>query len=141
LASSSLDSTVHIWDIDNANKIRSIESGPLDAWTVAFSPDSESLITGANAGKVNIFSVETGQSKQQLLDTRGKFILSIAYSPDGKYIASGATDGIINIFSMPTGKQIHALEGHALPIRTLAFSKDSKRLLTGSDDGHMKLYE
>ncbi|CAB4056572.1 WDR61 [Lepeophtheirus salmonis] len=102
---------------------------------------SETLISGANAGKVNIYCVETGQNKQQLLDTRGKFILSIAYSPDGKYIASGATDGIINIFSMPTGKQIHALEGHALPIRSLAFSKDSKRLLTGSDDGHMKLYE
>ena len=39
-----------------------------------------------------------------MLDTRGKFTLSIAYSPDGKYIASGAIDGIINIFEMPSGK-------------------------------------
>ena len=41
-----------------------------------------------------------------MLDTRGKFTLSIAYSPDGKYIASGAIDGIINIFEMPSGKVV-----------------------------------
>ena len=76
-----------------------------------------------------------------MLDTRGKFTLSIAYSPDGKYIASGAIDGIINIFEMPSGKVVKTLEGHAMPIRSLTFSPDSQKLLTCSDDGHMKIYD
>jgi WD40 repeat protein len=62
-------------------------------------------------------------------------------SPDGKYIASGAIDGIINIFDMPTGKLLNTPEGHAMPIRSLTFSPDSTKLLTGSDDGHMKIYD
>lgn len=50
----------------------------VDAWSVAFSPDSKHIATGSHHGKVNIFGVESGK-KEYSLDTRGKFILSIAY--------------------------------------------------------------
>lgn len=50
----------------------------VDAWSLAFSPDSQYLATGSHVGKVNIFGAETGK-KEYSLDTRGKFILSIAY--------------------------------------------------------------
>ncbi|XP_012590375.1 PREDICTED: WD repeat-containing protein VIP3-like [Condylura cristata] len=112
----------------------------VDAWTLAFSPDSQYLATGTHVGKVNIFGVESGK-KEYSLDTRGKFILSIAYSPDGKYLASGAIDGIINIFDIATGKLLHTLEGHAMPIRSLTFSPDSQLLVTASDDGYIKIYD
>lgn len=62
-------------------------------------------------------------------------------SPDGKYIACGAIDGIINIFDMTTGKLMHTLEGHAMPIRGLCFSPDSRLLITASDDSHIKIYD
>ncbi|KAB1257406.1 WD repeat-containing protein 61 [Camelus dromedarius] len=116
------------------------KDGVLDAWTLAFSPDSQYLATGTHVGKVNIFGVESGK-KEYSLDTRGKFILSIAYSPDGKYLASGAIDGIINIFDIATGKLLHTLEGHAMPIRSLTFSPDSQLLVTASDDGYIKIYD
>ncbi|XP_077794413.1 superkiller complex protein 8 isoform X3 [Macaca mulatta] len=159
-ASSSLDAHIRLWDLENGKQIKSIDAGPalgtrqlkksllnwfqvkgwLDAWTLAFSPDSQYLATGTHVGKVNIFGVESGK-KEYSLDTRGKFILSIAYSPDGKYLASGAIDGIINIFDIATGKLLHTLEGHAMPIRSLTFSPDSQLLVTASDDGYIKIYD
>lgn len=48
---------------------------------------------------------------------------------------------MIDIFDVASGKLVHALEGHAMPIRSLCFSPDSQILLTASDDGHMKLYD
>lgn len=39
------------------------------------------------------------------------------------------------------GKLAHTLEGHAMPIRDLQFSPDSRYLLTASDDKQMKVYE
>ena len=68
------------------------------------------------------------------------FIFSFQ-SPDGKYVASGAIDGIINVFDVSSAKLLHTLEGHAMQIRSLTFSPDSQRLLTGSDDGQMKIYD
>lgn len=138
-ASSSLDSVLILWDLKNGSKIKSIMVGPIELWTIAFSPDDSYIISGNHSGKINMFNVETTKL-EQTFDTRGKFTLSIAYSPDGKYIASGALDGIINIFDVQNAKLTHTLEGHAMPIRSLCFSPDSKHLLTASDDGHMKVY-
>lgn len=76
--SSSLDSTIHLWDVSTGDRIRKIDNEPMESWTVAFSPDGKQIISGAQNGKVHFFNTETGQKEQQM-DTRGKFILSIAY--------------------------------------------------------------
>jgi len=87
-ASSSLDSNISIWDLETLEKKRSIDSGPLECWTVAFTRDSKYVISGSADGKVEMFDVETGK-KEKSLETKGKMALSLATSPDGKWIACG----------------------------------------------------
>lgn len=48
---------------------------------------------------------------------------------------------MIKLFDVETGKLVNTLEGHAMPIRSLAYSPDSKYLVTGSDDCHLKIYD
>ena len=50
----------------------------VDAWTVAFSPDSRFLASGSHLGKINLFGVDSGK-KDHSLETRGKLTFSIAY--------------------------------------------------------------
>ncbi|XP_058457051.1 superkiller complex protein 8, partial [Malaya genurostris] len=141
IASSSLDSGLCIWKSETGELLNQIALGPVDLWTVAFSPCDTYIISGSHEGKISLYNVETGKPEQVLDPQNGKFTLSIAYSPDGKYIASGAIDGIINIFDVAAGKVVQTLEGHAMSVRSLCFSPDSQMLLTASDDGHMKLYD
>ncbi|XP_055851267.1 SKI8 subunit of superkiller complex protein [Episyrphus balteatus] len=141
IASSSLDSSLCFWDSKSGQQKNKIALGPVDLWTVAFSPCNKFVISGSNEGKISMYSVETGKAEQVLDPQNGKFNLSIAYSPDGKYIASGAIDGIITIFDVAAGKVVQTLEGHAMSVRSLCFSPNSEMLLTASDDGHMKLYD
>ena len=54
------------------------------------------------------------------LDSKSKFTLSLTASKDGKHLATGAIDGIINVFDLLAKKLIHTLEGHAMPIRSVA---------------------
>jgi WD repeat-containing protein 61 len=91
--------------------LHQISCGPVDLWTVTFSPDSKFVISGSNDGKISMYSVETGKVEQVLDPQNGKFTLSLAYSGDGKFIASGALDGIINIFDVQAGKVVQTLEG------------------------------
>ncbi len=42
-----------------------------------FTPDSEHIATGSHGGKINLYSVESG-NRTNSFDTRGKFILSTA---------------------------------------------------------------
>lgn len=69
---------MRIWDLEKGEKIASVDVGPVDLWTVAFSPDDKYIISGSQAGKITLYSVETAKA-EQTLETRGKFILSIAY--------------------------------------------------------------
>jgi WD repeat-containing protein 61 len=50
-------------------------------------------------------------------------------------------DGVVSVFDMKEGKKLHTIEGHALAVRSIAFSPDSSFLLTASDDMHVKQYE
>ena len=69
---------MRIWDIKTGEKLSTIEVGPVDLWTVAFSPDDKYIISGSQAGKITLYSVDTAKA-EQTLETRGKFTLSIAY--------------------------------------------------------------
>jgi WD repeat-containing protein 61 len=50
----------------------------VECWTAAFSPDGRYIATGAHAGNVNTWVTETGE-KDRVLETKGKFIMSVAY--------------------------------------------------------------
>lgn len=124
-ASSSLDAHICLWDLEYGKQMKSIDAGWVDAWTLAFSPDSQYLATGTQVGKVNIFDVESGKKE---------------YSLDNSFLALPIVlmGSIINIFDIATGNM---LEDHAMPIRSLTFSPDSKLLITASDDGYIMIYD
>ena len=58
--------------------MQSIDCGPVDAWSVVFSPNGEHVSSGNHAGKINVYSVDGGRLVNTL-DTRGRFTYSLAY--------------------------------------------------------------
>lgn len=79
IASSSLDSSLCFWDSQTGQQNHLLSFGPVDLWTVAFSPCDKYVISGSNEGKISMYSVETGKVEQVLDPQNGKFTLSIAY--------------------------------------------------------------
>lgn len=79
IASSSLDSGLCFWKADTGTMLHQLALGPVDLWTVAFSPCDKFVISGSHEGKISLYSVETGKAEQVLDAQNGKFTLSIAY--------------------------------------------------------------
>lgn len=74
-----MDSSLKVWDLESGDKLSSIEVGPVDIWSVVFSPDDKFIISGSHAGKIHMYGTESGK-QEQTLDTRGgKFTISVAY--------------------------------------------------------------
>ncbi|XP_059061550.1 superkiller complex protein 8-like [Achroia grisella] len=139
IASSSLDSSIIIWDLVSGNKVYEVQTGATETWKVTFSPSGTQIASGGHTGKIIIYSVEKGKP-DKILDTRGKFALSVAWSADGKYIASGAMDGTVSIMDVAQGKLLHTIEAHTQSVRSVAFSPNSQLLTTASNDGNVKIY-
>ena len=57
IASSSLDSGLSFWKASTGQLLRQENLGPVDLWTVAFSPCDKYVISGSHEGKISMYSV------------------------------------------------------------------------------------
>ena len=78
------------------------------------------------------------------MKTFGGSVSSCSYSPDGKFIAAG-TDGKSNgmsnltVLSATTGETL-IVKDHPKVVFSVCFSSDSKRVVTGCEDGIVRVF-
>ena len=106
------------------------------AWSVAFSPDSQTLAVGYR--NVRLFSVVSGRQIGQPLPVH--FGYSVAFSPNGQTLAVGSQSGTVQLWSVATHQQIATLTGHTGPVYSVAFSPNGQTLASGSQDGTVRLW-
>ncbi|KAL8153226.1 hypothetical protein V2J09_010986 [Rumex salicifolius] len=154
-ASASLDSFIRVFDVDTNNTIATLEAPPSEVWQMQFDPKGTILaVAGGSSASVKLWdtamwqligtlSIPRPESSKPADKTAGKkFVLSVAFSPDGRRLACGSMDGTISVFDVARSKFLHHLEGHHMPVRSLAYSPTEPRLLfSGSDDHHIHMYD
>ncbi|KAJ9059906.1 hypothetical protein DSO57_1036616 [Entomophthora muscae] len=68
-------------------------------------------------------------------------ITSVAYSRLGTYLAAGRKQGDICIFANDSFTPLFRLQGHSAKITSLCFSCDNSRLVSGSYDGQVLVWD
>jgi WD40 repeat protein len=66
---------------------------------VAFSPDSNSVVSGSKDKTVRISDVASGTETGKLEEHSG-YVISVAFSPDGKSVVSGSYDKTVRIWDV-----------------------------------------
>ncbi len=155
LVTTSYDNTARLWDVQTGKEIQRFEGHFWWVWSAAFSPDEKLLVTASHDGTANVYEVDTGKKIADFTGHQGP-VFAAEFSPDGQTVASGGFDHRILIWKpeeqawtdlqmLAQGKQNHSpvftsLDGHTSGVRSLEFSADGQRLLTGSDDNTLKLW-
>ncbi len=117
---------------------RSLHGGVLTGhthlvYTLAFSPDSQTLASGSADATVRLWDIASGR-ECALLKGHNEPIALVLFSPTGARLASASADATVRLWSVPDGVQRCLLEGHSSGVITLAFSPDSQTLASGSVD-------
>ncbi len=94
-AEASADSSVIRWTRENERTVPSTTLvGPTTAlknrdkvWSVAFSPDGRSVVTGATDGMARIWNAKRGKQLRKLKHEDP--VRSVAFSPDGRSVVTG----------------------------------------------------
>ncbi|MFC1652113.1 protein kinase [Planctomycetota bacterium] len=107
---------------------------------VAFSPDSNRIITGSQDQTLKLWNIDSGQELVTLKGHRDS-VWTVAFSPDGKRIVSGSGDNTLKIWDVGTGIELMTLVGHRDGIVSVSFSPDGKRIVSGSSNGTLKLWD
>ncbi|HUE72151.1 MAG TPA: serine/threonine-protein kinase [Pirellulaceae bacterium] len=147
LASASSDGVVKVWDatrLDQVQEPHRIFQGrvPGPSLNVAFSPNGQRLATGGKKNTVIIWDVETGRELQTLEGHNGE-VYTVAFSPDedGRWIASGGEDSAVKIWDSHSGTFVRNFRGHTGLVSGVAFSPDGRRLVSGSRDKTVKVWD
>jgi WD40 repeat protein len=111
--------------------------GPI--WSTAFSPDGKTLIMGIDDGTIKVWDVVNGRLKATVHAHNGP-IWSVAYTQTGDYFASSSDDGTAKIWDAATNKETASFPHHSA-VRPLAFSPDGSRLVTGTRNGKILIWD
>ncbi|NJR76211.1 MAG: hypothetical protein HC773_26820, partial [Scytonema sp. CRU_2_7] len=72
-------------------------------WSVAFSPDGQTIASGSEDHTVRLWDVETGECVK-ILKRHTDRVRSVAFSPDGKTLASGSEDETIRLWQLDSSE-------------------------------------
>jgi len=137
LATTSWDFTTRIWSIQPTSEALFIPMAGPWSMRVNYSPDGKGILADFPEEKSSrVWDSSTGDELQNL---SGEFSLA-SYSPDGKFIATVRDNDII-ISDAQIGKQKFTLTEHTATITCLSFSSDGTRLISGSSNGELIVWD
>jgi WD40 repeat protein/tRNA A-37 threonylcarbamoyl transferase component Bud32 len=130
------DGTVEVCDAQTGKAILTFRgfSGAPDS--LCFSPDGQRL-AGTGGRYLKIWNAQTGKETLSLESSNG--YSHVVFSPDGKRLAIASPGP--KVLDAQTGKELLTLKGHDRGVRSVAFSSDGKRLVTGSWDHMLKVWD
>lgn len=143
VASSGVDKTVRIWDTKTGSQIHTF-ANKFGFASIAFTTDDHSLVI-SYSNVVDLYVAASGEFIKTLKDeeTYWRKLASGSLSDDEKsllmaysnnYDAMGGENGIA-IVNLETGNDVKIRTDHGGKIKTAAYSRDNKQILTGSVDG------
>ena len=108
-------------------------------WSVAFSPNGQTLASGSQDRTIRLWNPNNGNLKRTLTGHRDA-VNSVAFSPDGRTLASGSWDGTIRLWNPNNGNLKSTLTGHTNGILFVAFSPDGQTIASASGDQTIRLW-
>src|SRR5438876_450320 len=129
-----------VWDAASGRELLTLKGHSAVITSVAFSPDSQWIVTGSWDQTVKVWEAA---SEQQPLTLRGHRagVWSAAFSPDGQRIVTGSDDQTAKVWETASGQELLTLKGHGDPDLSVAVSQDFVRGLRASQpvDCHRQL--
>ncbi len=158
LLSASYDHTARIWDLETGKVEQTLQGHSWWVWAAEFSPDGRRIVTAGQDGKAMVWQQEGSQYEvlTEFTKHRGP-IYAAQFSPDGATIATAGDDRRVLLWNPDEVRPIdialrldalpdppapfRELALHKGPVRSLAFSPEGSRLVSGGQDNVLRVWD
>jgi WD40 repeat protein/uncharacterized caspase-like protein len=152
------DNTLRLWDTTTGKQIHTFGDFQVPVSAIALSPDGRRLITGSDELFVatgdydlRLWDIESGKLIQTF-EGHTSPITALAFSPDGQRVVSGgsqidpkasaqADENDIRLWTTTGAGLLRKFSGHRKGIKTLAFSPDGRRCISGGLDDTVRTWD
>lgn len=140
-AAGSKDNTVRLWEAATGREVLNLAGNIGFITSVAFSADSRTVAASGLSGGIKLWEVMTGRELPKLAG-HAETVNSIAFNKAG-VLASASNDKTIKLWDTTAtgaGRELRTLTGHGGEVYSLAFSSDGARIVSGSSNGEVKMW-
>ncbi len=122
------------------HRLRHVWAQPATAWTLAFNPTGQRLVTGSDDGTVQFWAADTG-TPIGVPRRHGDLVAAVAFSPDGSLVVTASWDKTAQLWDAATGEPVGPPLRHPDAVRAAAFSPDGRTIVTGCRDQTARLWD
>jgi WD40 repeat protein len=140
-----MQSSLRLWDTAAGKEVRKIQQAYGHIQAVAFSPDG-AILAAAGQGGTHLYDAVTGAELRTLDDGQRFTTSNLTFSPDGRLLAIGVAQAQseehkLFVWEVASGSARHEFTRSQGGVLTLAFSPDSRTLVSGGADTTVLLWD
>jgi WD40 repeat protein len=104
--------TVELWDLASGRHRLTLRGHLAEVWTVAFSPDGKTLVTGSEDKTVKLWDPITGEERGTLRGRQAR-VSRVVFSADGSVLATASWDGTVKLWRATRKEEVRAAGGES----------------------------
>lgn len=131
---------IKVWDRKAGSERGQLTGHTNKIFAAAFSPDSQTLATGAADQTIRLWDIATMREKS-ILRGHSEAISSLSWSGDGRILGSASWDKTVKLWEIGTGKELATLSGSDEEILGVAISPNGQSVAAGGADWNVRVWD
>jgi len=132
---------VRLWNTQTGELKALVQAHTNWAFSVAWSPDRQSFVTGGGDDEIRIFDAASPTRPLKTFLGHSNDVHAVAITSDGRNLVSAGDDRHIIVWEFATGRELLRWRAHDGPIPSVSISPDGATVASGSRDDSIRAWE
>eukprot|EP00923_Selenidium_pygospionis_P023739 GHVN01041318.1.p1 GENE.GHVN01041318.1~~GHVN01041318.1.p1 ORF type:complete len:521 (+),score=110.51 GHVN01041318.1:200-1762(+) len=149
LVTGSVDGIIEVWDWLNGSLRKDLTYQAEENFmmhdkpvlAITFTNDSELIASGSDDGQVKVWRLSTGECIRMYDKAHDQGITCIQFNSDNTHILTGSFDATARIHGTKSRGTLKHFRGHSSYVNTAIYASDGAKIVTGSSDGRVKVWD